>query len=140
MLHHRGNRPKLTAPNHHGPHPLAIDDDEAFLSTVAEMLAQAGHVVTTAGGGVKAARLFRAEPYELIVTDLLMPDKEGIEMIIGIAPRLSQGARDRHVPAVPKFSGDYLKLAAILGARCTLPKPFTSEQLAKAIAEALPRS
>ena len=115
---------------------LVIDDDEALLTTLKELLAIAGHAVVTASDGLEGAKLFRAEPFDVIITDLIMPNREGLETIITL---------HREFPAVGVIamsggiarSKTYLAIAARLGAHRTLAKPFTTQQLNDAIADTL---
>lgn len=100
------------------------------------LLANAGHVVLEASNGKRGVDLHRAEPVDLVITDIVMPDQEGIETI--------EILRDEW-PGLPviAISGGlanskiYLALAAKLGARRTLPKPFTPEQLLRLVEEVL---
>ena len=118
------------------PRILIIDDDETLLDTLEQLLAAAGHAVVTASDGLIAAKLFRAEPFHLVLTDIVMPNREGIETIIALR-------RDFPEVGVIAMSGGsdqvktYLDMAARLGAHRTLAKPFTPQQLHEAIAEVL---
>jgi CheY-like chemotaxis protein len=111
---------------------LVIDDDEALLSSLELLLSAAGHDVTTSGDGLKAAQLFRTEPFDLILTDIVMPNRDGIETVIALRGEfpeigiiaMSGGA---------KLSPLYLGIATRLGAHRTLEKPFTPAQLEEAI-------
>ncbi len=118
---------------------LIIDDDEPLLMTLEQVLLAIGHAVVTAGDGLQAAKLFRAEPFELILTDLVMPNREGLETII----ELHREFPDVGVIAMSggvTLSKTYLAMAARLGAHRTLSKPFTPGQLTQAIDEALAAS
>ena len=115
---------------------LLIDDDNALREILAMALTEAGHVVTQARDGTEGVDLFRIEPTDLIITDLIMPGREGIETIMVLR---------REYPALPviAISGGmtnsefYLKLAAGLGARRTLAKPFAFAELLGAVDEVL---
>jgi DNA-binding response OmpR family regulator len=115
---------------------LLIDDDNALREVLAMALTEAGHVVTQARDGKEGVDLFRMEPAELIITDLIMPGREGIETIMMLR---------REQPELPVIaisggmtnSAFYLKLAAGLGARRTLAKPFAIAELVGAVAEVL---
>lgn len=117
---------------------LVVDDDETLCSVLEPLLTAAGHAVAVAADGLAAARLFRAEPFEVIITDILMPNREGLETIIALhrdfpdvgVIAMSGGATLSHV---------YLRMAARLGAHRTLAKPFTPQQLHEAIAATLAR-
>lgn len=111
---------------------LVIDDDEALRGSLELLLSATGHDVTTSGDGLKAAQLLSAEPFDLILTDILMPNRDGIEIVIALRSKfpeigiiaMSGGA---------KFSPLYLGIVARLGAHRTLKKPFTSAQLEEAV-------
>ena len=72
---------------------------------------------------------------DLIVTDIYMPDKDGLE-VIAEARRVCPGVP---VIAVSSFTGarDMLRTAKLLGAICTLQKPFTDQNLLQAVSQAL---
>lgn len=117
---------------------LLVDDDEAFRTMMTRTLTRAGHDVVEAGDGRTALRMLDSHPVDLMITDIIMPDKEGIETIVAVRkshPELkiiamSGGGRVR--------ADDYLEMAQGLGAFRVLRKPFESEELFKAIREALP--
>ena len=121
---------------------LVIDDEESILTTISHLLREEGHVVATATDGVIAERLFRASPYDLILTDIVMPNRDGLETVIELHtkyPKVGVIAMSGGV-AHPSFvarSKTYLELATKLGAHCTLAKPFTAQQLKDAITDTL---
>ncbi len=61
---------------------LLIDDDDALRGVIAQNLAMAGHTVLQAADGRQGVNLFHATPVDLVLTDLVMPGKEGVETII----------------------------------------------------------
>ncbi len=112
---------------------LLVDDDEPLRKMLRQMLVTLGHVVVEAGNGREAVMRQHAEPAEIMLTDLIMPEMEGIETILDF---------QRTFPAVKiiAMSGggrgnasDYLKIAKKMGAACTLDKPFSADALAAAI-------
>jgi len=114
---------------------LLIDDDAAHREILAIALAHAGHTVVQAVDGRHGADLFRVEPADLVITDVVMPNREGLETIAALR---------RDWPALPiiAMSGDirahlYLGMAAKLGAQRTLAKPFATETLLRLINELL---
>ena len=115
---------------------LIIDDDEALLFTLEATLIAAGHTVATATDGLEAAKLFRFEPFEIILTDIIMPNREGLETIITLHREFPQVGVIAMSGGVSN-SKIYLDLAARLGAHRTLSKPFAPGQLATAIADTL---
>lgn len=111
------------------PHLLLIDDDGLFREILAAALVRAGHVVVQAENGRQGAEFFRKAPADLVITDLVMPDREGIEMIAALR-------RDWPTLPIIAMSGGspvYLTLAARLGAQRTLAKPFAPPLLLRAI-------
>lgn len=117
---------------------LVIEDDEQFREMLAQMLEQAGHQVETAANGVLGLMQFRQSPPDLVITDILMPEKDGIDVIIDMKREqddvriiaISGGRRT----ITPQFN---LDSAALIGVRQTLTKPFNREQLLQAIQNAL---
>lgn len=116
---------------------LLVDDDDNLLQMTGRFLRQADHSVTTAANGREAMRLFEQDAYDLVITDLLMPEQEGIETIM---------AMRRKIPSLKIIAisgggcagaGGYLGLAEVLGAAMTLAKPFSGADLSAAIAKVL---
>ena len=114
---------------------LLVDDDELLRNVLALTLRKMGHAVVEARNGREALERCADGLPDLLLTDLIMPEKEGLETITTI--------RELH-PAVKviAMSGggrgdatDYLNIARLLGADRTLQKPFTQEAMAQAIAE-----
>lgn len=119
------------------PRILVIDDDDALRAMLGKLFGNAGYEVVVAQNGVEAGLIQKQKPADLILTDLIMPDKEGIEVIIEFK---------RDYPATPiiAMSGggrinsvQYLKLAANLGARRTFAKPFKAREILTAVEELL---
>lgn len=111
-----------------GKRILLVDDDPAVRDSVAIVLEDAGFVVDRAEQGATALRLLRAQAPDLVITDILMPQKEGIETIREIrlvlpnAPIIAMsGSADT--------GANYLKMAESLGATATLAKPFEAKEM-----------
>jgi DNA-binding NtrC family response regulator len=115
---------------------LIIDDDEALLGSLAHMLATAGHEVEAAVDGVAGAKLFRAQPFDVIITDIVMPNREGLETIVALRREFPQVGIIA-ISGVAQRAKTYLEMAQRLGALHQLEKPFTPEQLFAAIADTL---
>ncbi len=106
---------------------LVVDDDEMVLASVGDILQLQGYNVHTASNGRQGLEQFEAVKPDLIISDIIMPEMEGIEFVRELS-RLN--------PDIPLIvmSGDplgreFLRAARLLGAVDTLLKPFTGEQL-----------
>jgi YesN/AraC family two-component response regulator len=101
------------------------------------VLERAGYTVMEATDGVEGIRRFHENPVNLIITDLIMPNKDGIGMIIELKKEfpdikiiaMSGGGLNR-----PE---GYLRGAQKLGAACTLSKPINRQELLRAVKDTL---
>jgi DNA-binding response OmpR family regulator len=108
---------------------LVIDDDTLLRQTMRRMLESAGHEVVEAANGRTGVEAFRTHRTDAVISDIIMPDKEGIETIReirGLSPTVrivavSGGGRNHNM--------EFLTIAGKLGADATLAKPFRKEQL-----------
>jgi len=113
---------------------LVVDDDAEVVMFASRVLRQAGFEVLVGGNGNVALSTAEAEPLDLVITDLVMPEREGLETIM----RLRKSHPELPVIAISgAFGGHFLKSAAALGARVALPKPFSGEELLAAVRRAL---
>ena len=118
---------------HSSKRVLLVDDDALVRRSVGRLLLRDGHAVIEAEGGRAAIAVLRNEPVDVVLTDLHMPDLDGIELIIAVRAMLPD------IPVVA-MSGDSperfasLLDAAMLGAVVTLQKPFEARELLEAIA------
>lgn len=114
---------------------LIIDDDDQSLSFFQEVLLREGHEVVTAHNGMEAERRFQESGADVVITDILMPDRDGIETIIGLR------RQDPKVKIIAVSGGgrvgpsSYLETAALLGARHTFTKPVDRRDLVAAVKE-----
>ncbi len=114
---------------------LVIDDEPLARFTMREILETAGHDVVEAKNGKQGISFQRAVPFDIVVTDIIMPEKEGVETIIELKRdfpdlpiiAISGGGRTRNL--------DFLKIAEQYGADRILAKPFSEEELVGAIAQ-----
>lgn len=116
---------------------LIVDDEVTFRSSVAAVLTRHGHTVLEAEDGRSGLKLLQSQPVDLVITDVMMPDQDGLEVIMAI--------RDGNIPVPviamtghPEKADLYLKMATTFGARRTLVKPFTMEEILAAIEEIIP--
>jgi DNA-binding response OmpR family regulator len=119
-------------------HILIIDDEEGMRSLLVKALVQEGHAVREAPDGRVAMKSISSLTPDLIITDLLMPEKEGIETIVDVRKKypaikiIAMSGGLRH----GKF--DLLGLAAKVGADRTLAKPFSIFAMLATVKELLP--
>jgi YesN/AraC family two-component response regulator len=116
---------------------LIIDDEAQIRSMVRLILERAGYTVREAQDGSEGIRVFRETPAELIITDLIMPNKDGIGMIIELRkdfPELKIIAMSGGGLNRPE---GYLRGAQKLGATCTLSKPLNRNDLLRAVKDTL---
>jgi CheY-like chemotaxis protein len=119
-------------------HILVIEDDEFFSELLVELLQQDGHKVSLAKDGAKALQLLTIQRPDLIITDILMPNMDGVELIMALAkqgssiPVIAMSGGRRSIS--PEFS---LESAKLLGVKTTLTKPFTHTELRQIVQLAL---
>jgi len=78
---------------------LLVDEDDPFRTMLREVLTHAGYQVQEASDGQKAIELYQGQPTDLVITDLVMPEKEGLEMIVELK-RLKSTDRPRVIKAI----------------------------------------
>lgn len=116
-------------------HILLIDDDDFFRGMMRTVLQDAGHSTTEARDGREGLRLFAQAHFDLVVTDLIMPEKEGVETIFELR-RKNPGLKIIAVSGGGRASAEgYLQIALRVGANRALAKPFETAELLSAIAE-----
>ncbi len=93
-----------------------------------------------ASNGNEGLELYHAHKPELVVTDLVMPDKEGVEMIISLVERFPGVKIFAMSGAGLKESGEYLPLAKQIGALRTFTKPIDKEKLLAAVMDFFPEA
>lgn len=113
---------------------LVIDDMSATRTTVRRMLQRAGHEVVEAANGREGLKILRDNHVDLVVTDILMPEMEGLETIQEMVRMKS----DLPIIAITASSDTpFLKAALKFGAFAGLYKPFQQAELLQAVDEAL---
>jgi CheY-like chemotaxis protein len=119
-------------------HILVIDDDELFRNMLCTMLAKENHKVSSAKDGKEGLQLIQQIKPDLIITDILMPNMDGIELIQAIR---SQGIS---IPIIAVSGGRRtvtaefnLASAEMMGVKATLPKPFDRATLRQTIEQAM---
>jgi CheY-like chemotaxis protein len=108
---------------------LVIDDDHLVRYALSRILLSNGYEVVTASDGKRGMAVLRAEHPDVVITDIIMPEQEGIDTIIQIRRErpaikiiaISGGGRIRNV--------DFLEMAHSLGASEVIAKPFEANEL-----------
>jgi DNA-binding response OmpR family regulator len=116
---------------------LIIDDEAPIRSMIRLILERAGYEVDEAADGVEGIKRFREKPADLIITDLIMPNKDGIGMILDLKKEFSA------ITIIAMSGGGlnrpegYLRGAKKLGAAYTLSKPISRQELLRAVKDTL---
>lgn len=114
---------------------LLIDDDVDVRDMLRVSLTHLGHTVVEAANGREGLELFQQSEFDLLITDIVMPEKEGLEVLMEVRKKrppvkiiaISGGSRQSSV--------DYLQMARFMGAGRVLTKPFSHKELVAAIEE-----
>jgi len=114
---------------------LVIDDEQSVRASLQQALTTAGHTVILAANGLEGVNLQRKEPADLVITDLFMPEQDGVETMMQLrkfAPNVGVIA----ISGNPLVS-EMLAVAEKLGALAIFEKPFAVADLLKAIENGL---
>lgn len=117
---------------------LVVDDEPSVCSMMVAMLEPDGYDMIAADSGVEAVDVCKEVPVDLIITDIVMPNKNGIDLIMQVK---------KEYPGIPviAISGgggiagrfDYLEIAKLVGADNILKKPFEIEELRSAVSNVI---
>ena len=110
---------------------LVVDDNDSVRRVVCSMLEEGGFEVCEAANGVEASRILKQQQFDLVITDLVMPEYEGIELIQSIRQEYP-GVKVLAISGVGS-ANVYLKTASLLGATDILAKPFSQDALLSAV-------
>jgi CheY-like chemotaxis protein len=116
--------------------PILVIDDEPDLRTFVELVLQSvGHEVTLAADGKEGMERHRTSPADLVITDLYMPNQDGVETIRELRSCFPE-------VAIIAMSGravasTLLTISQKLGAVGVLQKPFTADELIAAVGKTL---
>jgi CheY-like chemotaxis protein len=112
---------------------LVIDDEDPVRAMLCMILGRLGHSVIEASNGKEGLDLFHKHLPDLVITDIVMPEKEGLEVVM----TLKQSHPNVKIIAISgggrQGAGDNLRMAKFLGATLVLPKPMSFEQLTGAL-------
>ena len=116
---------------------LVIDDEELILNFLKDLLVEEGYEVITACNGEEGLALFEAQSADLVITDIIMPVKDGLDTILELKKKAPE------LPVIAISAGGnipkerYLAVAAYMKNTRTLAKPFTRDELISAVKEHL---
>lgn len=116
---------------------LLVDDDEMVRYSLKRYLSKEGYNVTEAENGVSALKQIEEAQFDLIITDIIMPEMEGLELITALResyplmPIIAMSGGGRMNKA------EYLSIANMMGVMATLSKPFAPEELVGAVRKLL---
>jgi DNA-binding NtrC family response regulator len=116
---------------------LVIDDDDVVRESIVYILVDGGYDVVSAEDGLRGMIVFRSEQPDLVITDILMPEQEGIQTIA----EMRKEKPDAKIIAISGGgrvgNGDFLGMARALGAMDTISKPFDPDTMLLIVAECL---
>lgn len=116
---------------------LIIDDEPIIRDVLKDILEREGYEIVAASDGNDGIKIHQENPADLIITDLIMPEKEGIETIM----ELQRDFKDVKIIAMSGGGkidpNTYLQIAKTVGAVETLAKPFDLKKLLKTVQEVL---
>ena len=116
---------------------LVVDDDTQVLDVMSKMLRLEGDSLSIAENGQQVVNQIRDAQFDLVITDLIMPEKEGQETIADICKNSSE------LPIIAISGGgrvgpmDYFETARFIGADATLAKPFGRRELITTVSDLL---
>jgi CheY-like chemotaxis protein len=117
---------------------LIADDEQDICVLLEQWLTPLGHAVRTARSGSEALKRVAEHPVDLVVTDILMPEGDGLKLMEGLR-QTCPAARVLAISGGGRFMDgrEYLKIAQGLGAHAAIMKPFTRDQFLAAVGQAL---
>jgi DNA-binding response OmpR family regulator len=116
---------------------LVIDDEELILNFLKDLLVEEGYEVITACNGEEGLALFETQSVDLVITDIIMPVKDGLDTILELKKKAPE------LPVIAISAGGnipkerYLAVAGYMKNTRTLAKPFTRDELISAVKEHL---
>ena len=108
---------------------LIIDDDITVRIAIRTLLQKQGHEIAEASNGIEGEERYKADPPDLIITDIMMPDKDGVETLLAIRSDLPEVKTIVISGNAPEF----LPITEDLGAHRTIAKPFENQELLEAV-------
>lgn len=119
------------------PRILVVDDEPQIRSMLRDGLTRAGFDVSEAPDGKEAIEILRKDSFDVVIADILMPEKDGLEVIMYLQ-------RERPLTKCVAISGPsnrvFLQSAQLLGATRVVEKPFTAAEIEAAVRDVLASS
>jgi CheY-like chemotaxis protein len=112
---------------------LIVDDEPGIRELLGLMLQACGHTVATAEDGIQAPKIMASRPIDVVITDLLMPERDGLEFITELRKKYP------NVKIIAMSGGghiardSYLRIAKSFGAHILLEKPFSQSDVMGAV-------
>ena len=114
---------------------LIIDDDPTILTMLERMLKRAGYEVDTASNGSEGLTKIESCPPDLLITDIVMPEKEGLELIFYLRAK-NPGLKIVAISGGGRFHYEgYLTGAKLLGADLIFQKPLVHKEFVQAVTD-----
>lgn len=112
---------------------LIMDDDVNVRLALRKMLQRIGHTVEEAPNAAEGAKVYNESPPDLVITDLLMPERDGVEALLELHTRHP----NIKTIVISGEAPEFLPIAEDLGAHCTIAKPFKSQDVIDAVTRLL---
>jgi len=116
---------------------LIMDDDELIIKMLRKALETSGHDVVAANNGREGVRLYCSTSFDLVISDILMPEMDGIEAIKALRQRNPELKLIAVSGGGKRLKMDLLKVARILGATATFEKPYDIQELLATVSRLL---
>jgi len=117
------------------PRVLVVDDEAGIRRSIRKMLERAGYEITECGDGAEALALIERASFDVILTDLHLPNFDGLALARAL--KALPGTKPRVVVISGSGEGGMTEIATALGAVATLSKPFTGGDLIGVVEKAL---
>jgi len=122
---------------------LIIEDDVEFRTVLKDLLERNNYSVETAENGAQGVRMYRENPTDLIITDMIMPKDKGSQLTVSGGLQVMKDIKEIYpeIKFIAMSGGgigdtkDFLEAARLLNARYTFEKPFSNEELLQAVKE-----
>lgn len=112
---------------------LIMDDDASVRTALKNLLVQEGHEIAEAPNAAEGARIYSTTPTDLIITDLLMPERDGVEALLELRSQYP----DIKTIVISGDAPEFLPLVEDLGAQKTIAKPFKNADVINAVNDLL---